>query len=222
LISYFGAAFAFQSRREGSRTNRSARLSRIKESSHDPDSDETVRASHGRRHHVARRGGHPAAPVRAQGGAPVGQRQRHRRPRHRRPRRLRRRHLGDRLRPPNANVTGAPVIDGLGVCVGVISATDFVHLADAERRHVSRVKSDCVCSEWQVVEVENLPNDEVRDYMTPDPVTVRPSIRLTELARKMLDAHIHRLIVVDAQGRPVGVVSSTDVLAAVAYAEHTN
>jgi CBS-domain-containing membrane protein len=122
----------------------------------------------------------------------------------------------------NANVTGAPVIDGLGVCVGVISATDFVHLADAERRHVSRPRSECVCSEWQVVEVENLPNDEVRDYMTPDPVTVRPSIRLTELARMMLDAHIHRLIVVDAQGRPVGVVSSTDVLAAVAYAEHTN
>jgi CBS domain-containing membrane protein len=122
----------------------------------------------------------------------------------------------------NANVTGAPVIDGLGVCVGVISATDFVHLADAERRPVNRVKSECVCSEWQVVEVENLPTDEVRCYMTPDPVTVRPSILITELARMMLDAHIHRLIVVDAQGRPVGVVSSTDVLAAVAYADHTS
>jgi len=30
----------------------------------------------------------------------------------------------------------------------------------------------------------------------------------------MLDARIHRLIVVDAEHRPLGVVSSTDVLAA--------
>jgi CBS domain-containing protein len=32
----------------------------------------------------------------------------------------------------------------------------------------------------------------------------------------MRDAHIHRVIVVDDRGRPVGVVTSTDILAAVA------
>jgi CBS-domain-containing membrane protein len=122
----------------------------------------------------------------------------------------------------NANVSGAPVIDGLGVCIGVLSATDFVHLAGLERRPPSRSAYECVCSDWQVVDVENLPTDEVCCYMTPDPVTVRPNVGIAELARMMLDAHIHRLIVVDAQGRPVGVVSSTDVLAAVAYAEHTS
>jgi len=121
----------------------------------------------------------------------------------------------------DAKVSGAPVIDGLGVCVGVLSATDFVHLAEADRP-ATRVKNQCVCSEWQVVEVENLPTDEVSCFMTPDPVTVRPSANITQLARMMLDAHIHRLIVVDSQGRPVGIVSSTDVLAAVAYADHTN
>ncbi len=36
----------------------------------------------------------------------------------------------------------------------------------------------------------------------------------------MLDAHIHRIIVVDAGRRPVGVLSTTDVLAAVANAGH--
>jgi CBS-domain-containing membrane protein len=120
----------------------------------------------------------------------------------------------------NANVTGAPVIDSRGVCVGVISATDFIHLADAEGCVRGREQSECVCSEWQVVEVQNLPADEVCCYMTPDPVLVKPDISITDLARMMLDAHIHRVIVVDAQRRPVGVVSSTDILAAVAYAEH--
>ncbi len=32
----------------------------------------------------------------------------------------------------------------------------------------------------------------------------------------MTDAHIHRVIIVDDQGRPTGIVSSMDILAAVA------
>ena len=120
----------------------------------------------------------------------------------------------------SANVTGAPVIDGRGVCVGVISATDFIHLAEMESSPKTRERSECVCSEWQVIEVENLPTDEVCCFMTPDPVTVTAETEITELARMMLDAHIHRVIVVDAQRRPVGIVSTTDMLAAIAYAEH--
>jgi len=119
-----------------------------------------------------------------------------------------------------AHVTGAPVIDGRGVCVGVISATDFVEAADADPCP-STCDSTCVCSEWQVIEVENLPADEVGLYMTPDPVTVTPDTNITDLARMMLDAHIHRVIVIDGERRPVGIVSTTDVLAAVAYGEHT-
>jgi len=121
----------------------------------------------------------------------------------------------------NANVTGAPVIDARGVCVGVLSATDFIHLADVEGCLSTRDRAECVCSEWQVVEVANLPADEVTCFMTPDPVTVTPKTGITDLARLMIDAHIHRVIVVDAQRRPVGIVSTTDILAAVAYSEHT-
>jgi predicted transcriptional regulator len=34
----------------------------------------------------------------------------------------------------------------------------------------------------------------------------------------MLEAHVHRLIVLDEEGRPIGVVSPTDILGAVANA----
>ncbi len=54
--------------------------------------------------------------------------------------------------------------------------------------------------------------------MTPDPVLVLPETPLGELAQMMIDAHIDRLIVVAEDRRPLGVVSSTDVLAAVARA----
>jgi CBS domain-containing protein len=119
-----------------------------------------------------------------------------------------------------AQITGAPVVDAEGVCVGVVSATDFLCLADRERRMAATASagSRCMCADWQVMEHHELPPDEVRDHMTPDPVTVRPGTPLGELAKLMLDAHIHRVIVVDGKGRPVGVVSSTDVIAAVAQA----
>jgi CBS domain-containing protein len=117
-----------------------------------------------------------------------------------------------------ARITGAPVVDADGVCVGVVSATDFLRLANAERRGTppACAAPPCVCSDWQMPEMHDLPADEVRHHMTADPVTVSPGTPVRDLARLMLDAHIHRLIVVDARGRPVGVVSSTDIIAAVA------
>lgn len=119
-----------------------------------------------------------------------------------------------------AEVSGAPVVDDVGRCVGVLSATDFMHLAE-HAVPAGRLPPDAlapVCSDWQVVDLELLPGDEVEDHMTDDPVTVPPTASVTELARLMIDAHIHRVIVVDAEGRPVGVVSSTDIIAAVAQA----
>jgi len=120
-------------------------------------------------------------------------------------------------------IGGAPVVDGWGKCVGVLSAADFVRLAG--QSHAAAPARPDSCSQphagpadWQVVEVEHLPGGEVRHYMTADPVTVQADIPIRSLARQMIDAHIHRLIVVDAAERPVGVVSSSDILSAVAYA----
>jgi CBS-domain-containing membrane protein len=120
-----------------------------------------------------------------------------------------------------AHISGAPVVDADGVCVGVVSATDFLGLAGKDPRvsPVACMAPLCICSDWQVMELRELPPDEVRCHMTADPVTVQPGTPVVELARLMLDAHIHRVIVVDAGGRPVGIVSSTDIIAAVAQAE---
>lgn len=58
--------------------------------------------------------------------------------------------------------------------------------------------------------------DAVGRHMCREVVTVSRHTPLSELARVMVEKHIHRLIVTDADGRPVGIVSSTDILAAVA------
>jgi predicted transcriptional regulator len=56
--------------------------------------------------------------------------------------------------------------------------------------------------------------------MTADPVTVVSTTPVQKLAQMMLDAHIHRLIVVDRQQRPIGIISSTDILACVARSDN--
>jgi CBS domain-containing protein len=101
-------------------------------------------------------------------------------------------------------VGGGPVVNAEGKCVGFLSATDFLRLA--------------VLADWEVVKIGKPAEDPLGRFMTADPVTVTPDTPMQVLARLMIDAHIHHLVVVDEEQRPIGIVSSTDVLAAVAYA----
>jgi CBS domain-containing protein len=88
----------------------------------------------------------------------------------------------------------------------------------------SHNKPDCsqpeaVCVDWQTVELGPLPAEDVRHYMTSDPVVASVDESIQTVARYMLDAGVHRVIVVDEHGRPVGVVSSTDLIAALVNAQ---
>ena len=164
-------------------------------------------------------------------------------------------------------ISGAPVVDSRGKCLGVLSATDFVVRSGEQpwmdaspprlpiacpyqekgmdrnwkqittcalppgacaiqvKQKASDGQDVMVCSEphgvctgWQVVELEEIPADNVGRYMTADPVTVSPDLSIRDLAELMIDAHIHRVVVTNDRQQPVGIVSSTDLLAAVAYA----
>lgn len=121
-----------------------------------------------------------------------------------------------------AQIGGAPVVDSEGRCIGVFSTADLARRAQLAKRAARKAPAipGCVCSDWEVVEHdwETLPAESVSWYMTADPVLVSPETRVGELARMMVDAHLHRLIVAGADRRPAGIVSSTDVLAALARA----
>src|SRR6266542_680496 len=118
-----------------------------------------------------------------------------------------------------ANVTGAPVIDDDGRCIGVLSATDFMHSVESRKPHTesNRTSDSMAHRAWQLPEGNMNSCLCVADFMTKDPVLVGPATPIGELARIMMDAHIHRIIVADiATERPLGIVSSMDILAAVA------
>ena len=111
------------------------------------------------------------------------------------------------------------MVDEAGRCIGVLSSTDFLHWVETGKANHPQDPRAAYSRAWQIVDPEALPDNEVRAHMTPDPITVAASTLIGDLARMMLDAHIHRVIVVGAQGEPIGIISSTDLLAALAHAD---
>ena len=115
-------------------------------------------------------------------------------------------------------ISGAPVIDGNGCLIGVISRTDLVRRwlsGDGDRdpavlAHIFAGRDDA--------DFEWASDDEpvAEDLMTDSPVSATDQAPLSEIARKMVDARVHRVIVVDELRIPTGIVTSLDLVKAIA------
>jgi CBS domain-containing protein len=116
-------------------------------------------------------------------------------------------------------LTGLPVVNEGGRCVGIITEQDLVIDDEAGKLHVPHYLELF----GGVVVLEPLRHFEhrlrkvfaskARDMMTEDPVTVEASAPVTEAARLISQRHHNRLPVVE-HGRLVGVVTRVDVLRA--------
>jgi CBS domain-containing protein len=92
-------------------------------------------------------------------------------------------------------VSGLPVIDWDGCLVGVISQTDMLHARTTK----------ALWDAW--------PGLAVRHLMTSPAVTVTSDSRVEEAAELMERLHIHRLVVIGADGEsPIGVLTLTDLV----------
>jgi CBS domain-containing protein len=119
-------------------------------------------------------------------------------------------------------ISGAPVVDGQGHLIGVVSMTDIGrHLAEpsdfasARRSEFYRDTADEVTLEdlgQQYVEERAA---SVRDVMTPVIYQVAVTAPVAEAARIMAEHHVHRLVVTDGK-QPVGIITSMDLLRVVA------
>lgn len=59
---------------------------------------------------------------------------------------------------------------------------------------------------------EDLTAIEAREVMTSDVISVSESATVEDAARKLLESDIHRLLVVDEAGAPLGILSTTDII----------
>lgn len=117
------------------------------------------------------------------------------------------------------DISGAPVVDGSGKLVGVVSLSDIAEvLADDDEEDGDRGTA-FFASEWDEglspEEIEELPPDAgeltVDDIMTPGVFTVGEETTVSEIAGTMIASHVHRLLVT-REDRVVGIISTSDLL----------
>jgi CBS domain-containing protein len=99
-------------------------------------------------------------------------------------------------------ISGLPVVEN-ATLVGVISQTDLLNARSSE----------LIGENWSRVRVRHL--------MTRPAVTVHIASSVEHAARLMLDRHIHRLVVVDDNDAPIGVITTSDLLRVTLEAEPT-
>ena len=97
-------------------------------------------------------------------------------------------------------ISGLPVVDSADRLVGVISQTDLIRLQGAS----------IPWHGWHGL--------IVRDLMTWPAETIDASASLDDAARVMTASGIHRLIVVDDDMAPIGVISESDLVREIAEA----
>jgi CBS domain-containing protein len=127
------------------------------------------------------------------------------------------------------HISGAPVVDGLGQVVGVLSASDIVRPervrvgTGVRRENEPAVRSwddegangeDEIQSMDEYGE-EALPSDTVTDWMTRSIVSVAPETSLRDVCRLMVQNNVHRVLVIDKK-RLAGILSTFDVVRCVA------
>jgi CBS domain-containing protein len=54
----------------------------------------------------------------------------------------------------------------------------------------------------------------VQDFMTEDPITVAPNTAVERVAQIMYQKRIHRVVVVDEENFPLGILTTLDLLGA--------
>lgn len=121
-------------------------------------------------------------------------------------------------------VSGAPVVNEVGKCIGMLTATDFMRwearrdarespLTVSEAEHpLVRTGAD------EPYQVDLAPSDRVTSHMATAVQTVFDTDTLLRAARVMCGAHVHRLPVLNASQELVGILSALDIVAATVHA----
>jgi len=115
-------------------------------------------------------------------------------------------------------ISGCPVVDHAGKLVGVVSKTDLIRrCSEGTSKIPPSYLFEVLCEIGGGIGASSQsPIPEplicVHDFMNETPVTVRPTATVQEIAAMMAEKHIHRVVVVDDEHFPLGMVTSLDVL----------
>jgi CBS-domain-containing membrane protein len=107
-------------------------------------------------------------------------------------------------------ISGAPVVDQEGKIVGVVSEKDFLQeMGFGATPSFMQIATHCLNNKGCMI--GNLRNRTVGDIMTRPPITGVPEMTIGEISALFVDRRINRLPIVGAEGKPIGMVTRTDL-----------
>ncbi|WP_181704956.1 HPP family protein [Chthonobacter rhizosphaerae] len=109
-------------------------------------------------------------------------------------------------------IKALPVVAPDRTLVGILTQTDFMRCSDWDPRHGLRTGLRRLAQ--TVVRLERDPITRVREIMTADVTTATPDTPVARLVPAMADRGLHHVPVVDADGRIAGIVTQSDLVAA--------
>lgn len=119
------------------------------------------------------------------------------------------------------DISGCPVVDQEGKVIGVVSKTDLIRrcaegTADVPPAYLYEVVCEQGDGEGEGMGDLASPIPEplicVQDFMTESAVTVPPTAQVHKVAALMAEKHIHRVVVVDEEHFPLGMITTLDIL----------
>ncbi|MCI5145778.1 MAG: CBS domain-containing protein, partial [Candidatus Electrothrix sp. AR3] len=115
---------------------------------------------------------------------------------------------------------GAPVLDGLGKVVGVVTESDLIF--QNKKVHIPTAVAILDAffflenPEKMEEEMKKMSGTKVEDIYTDDIVTVQRDTPLDEVATLMAEKKIHTLPVLDEKEELVGVIGKSDIIRMIA------
>lgn len=113
-----------------------------------------------------------------------------------------------------------PVVDAHNKCIGILSRSDLTEIFLREDHELARVlDTDRLSMDWIQGSLETCEIRQVKELMTYEVAQIRANQSLSDACREMSQKQIHHLPVVDEDEHVVGILSTLDVVKAVAECE---
>lgn len=115
-------------------------------------------------------------------------------------------------------ISGVPVVDAQGKVIGIVSKTDLLRRCsegtdDLPPGYLFQVLSEQGDDE-EAADATPEPLICAEDVMTKGPLMVGPEVSASAVARLMFQSRVHRVVVVDQEKIPLGIITSMDLIGA--------
>lgn len=122
------------------------------------------------------------------------------------------------------HVTGLPVMDRSSRCIGLVTASDILNYENENSNELASGMTqffDPDTQQWEDVPIlafssEDFGDVQVAELMSRDLIWVSRDTPINQVAQRMVDERVHRVLVMDDRSQLYGIISSFDFVRVIA------